>query len=145
MTRPAISFEHVWKKFRRGGSATPCGTPSQQSPSGPLPATVQLGDQGSGRSRDVSFEVRPGSAVGIIGPNSAGNSTTLKLWRIINDQGCLPCSWTRQLIEVAAGFHPDLTGRGTCFARGHPRHVAQSDAQLDAIVDCGTRVSSIHP
>lgn len=90
--------------------------------------------------RDVSFEVERGAALGIIGPNGAGKSTMLKLLnRILR-----PTSGTiaiegrsAALIEVSAGFHPDLTGRENVFLQGamfglRRREVA---TRFDAIVD----------
>jgi lipopolysaccharide transport system ATP-binding protein len=74
-----------------------------------------------GALRDVSFEVKPGEMVGIIGPNGAGKSTILKLiTRIIE-----PTSGQIQvdgrvgaLLELGAGFHPDLTGRENVYLNG---------------------------
>jgi lipopolysaccharide transport system ATP-binding protein len=71
--------------------------------------------------RDVSFEVRPGQALGIIGGNGAGKSTILKLLTKVLEptrghaelQGRVGA-----LIEVSAGFHPDLTGRENVFLQG---------------------------
>jgi lipopolysaccharide transport system ATP-binding protein len=71
--------------------------------------------------RNVSFEVRPGQVLGIIGPNGAGKSTSLKLLTQI----LKPTRGTTTvrgrvgaLIELAAGFHPDLTGRENVFLQG---------------------------
>jgi lipopolysaccharide transport system ATP-binding protein len=71
--------------------------------------------------RDVSFEVQAGHALGIIGRNGAGKSTVLKLLtRILKPtQGsCSVIGRTGALIEVAAGFHPDLTGRENIYLQG---------------------------
>ena len=71
--------------------------------------------------QDVSFSVRPGEALGIIGPNGAGKSTILKLLtRILKPtQGrCGIRGRVGALIEIAAGFHPDLTGRENVFLQG---------------------------
>jgi ABC-2 type transport system ATP-binding protein len=68
--------------------------------------------------RDVSFTVRQGESVALIGLNGSGKSTTLKMI-----SGVLTPSsghvWTRGrvagLIEVGAGFHPDLSGRENVY------------------------------
>ncbi|MBE3040149.1 MAG: ABC transporter ATP-binding protein, partial [Chloroflexi bacterium] len=71
--------------------------------------------------RDVSFEVCRGEALGIIGPNGAGKSTALKLLtRILKPTrgSCTVRGRVGALIEVAAGFHPDLTGRENILLQG---------------------------
>ena len=64
--------------------------------------------------RDVSFDLEKGQSLALVGPNGAGKSTTLKLLAKITK----PTSGTVEvngqlsaLIELGAGFHPDLTGR----------------------------------
>src|SRR5439155_24925654 len=64
--------------------------------------------------KDVSFQLSRGEIVGIIGPNGSGKSTLLKiLSRILRpNSGFVRVNGrVSALIEVAAGFHPDLTGR----------------------------------
>src|SRR5207248_1473474 len=71
--------------------------------------------------RDISFAVNEGEALGIIGPNGAGKSTVLKLLtRILKPTRgtCAVRGRVGALIEVAAGFHPDLTGRENVFLQG---------------------------
>src|SRR6476619_1389744 len=71
--------------------------------------------------QDVTFEVRPGQALGIIGPNGAGKSTILKvLTKILKPTRgrCEVRGRVGALIELAAGFHGDLSGRENIFLQG---------------------------
>lgn len=66
----------------------------------------------------ISFQVRKGEAVGLIGPNGCGKSTTLKLLnRIIYPNGGTVKISGRvsSLIELGAGFHPDMSGRENIY------------------------------
>lgn len=68
--------------------------------------------------RGISFELKKGEAVGLIGHNGCGKSTTLKLLtRILYpDAGTVNiCGRVSSLIELGAGFHPDLSGRENIF------------------------------
>jgi lipopolysaccharide transport system ATP-binding protein len=90
--------------------------------------------------RDVSFSVAPGRMVGVIGPNGAGKSTLLRLIGGVGrpDEGQVTVQGRiGALLDLGAGFHPDLTGRENVFVNGViaglTRHeVAQ---RFDAIVD----------
>lgn len=67
---------------------------------------------------DVSFDVEQGEAIGLIGHNGCGKSTTLKLLsRIIYpDSGSIEmCGRVSSLIELGAGFHPDMSGRENIY------------------------------
>jgi ABC-type polysaccharide/polyol phosphate transport system ATPase subunit len=71
--------------------------------------------------RDVSFEVRRGEALGILGPNGAGKSTLIKLLSGIAAPSAGEIEIAGRLaslIEVGAGFQPDLTGRENIFLNG---------------------------
>jgi ABC-type polysaccharide/polyol phosphate transport system ATPase subunit len=142
MAERRISFEGIWKKFRRGER--------HDSLRDLIPAMARgifrrrpAGDLQSEEFwalRDVSFEVGPGQALGIIGPNGAGKSTVLKLL-------CRLMRPTRgqtrvdgrigALIEVGGSFHPDLTGRENVFLKGSIMGMKQADIarRFDEIVE----------
>ena len=66
----------------------------------------------------VSFEVKRGEAIGLIGQNGCGKSTTLKMLTKIlyPDEGTIEMKGrVSSLIELGAGFHPDLSGRENIY------------------------------
>lgn len=71
--------------------------------------------------RDVAFTVRPGETFGIVGENGSGKSTLLKLITgiIHPDTGHIKVNGrVSALLELGAGFHPDLTGTENIFLNG---------------------------
>jgi ABC-type polysaccharide/polyol phosphate transport system ATPase subunit len=88
---------------------------------------------------DVSFHVEPGSAVGLVGRNGSGKTTLLRLLSgiIRPTTGHVEVAGrVGSLLELGAGFHPDLTGRENVFLNGsiHGLKRAYIREQLDEIV-----------
>jgi lipopolysaccharide transport system ATP-binding protein len=89
--------------------------------------------------RDVSFEVKPGDVVGVIGRNGAGKSTLLKVLSRITEptEGrAVIRGRVGSLLEVGTGFHPELTGRENMYLNGAILGMRrrEMDRKLDAIV-----------
>jgi len=89
--------------------------------------------------RGIDFKVKKGEAIGLIGENGAGKSTMLKLMtRIIYpDQGSITMQGrVSSLIELGAGFHPDMSGRENIYTNASIFGLTRKeiDARLDDII-----------
>jgi ABC-type polysaccharide/polyol phosphate transport system ATPase subunit len=132
----------VWTRYRRGERHDSLRDllPALSQRLLRKPHTVQPSPDEFWALADVSFSARPGDAVGIIGPNGAGKSTVLKLLtRIIRPTrgSCFVRGRVGALIELGAGFHPDLTGRENVYLQGSIMGMRRGeiDARFDEIID----------
>ena len=90
--------------------------------------------------RGISFDVKKGEAIGLIGHNGCGKSTTLKLLTRIMypDEGTIKLRGrVSSLIELGAGFHPDMSGRENIYTNAAIFGLTKKeiDARIKDIVD----------
>jgi homopolymeric O-antigen transport system ATP-binding protein len=134
---PDLEFDHVSKKYRVYRD--------DDDPAAARPLLQRILSR-AGRwqdfwaVRDVSFEVARGEALGIIGHNGAGKSTVLKLLSSITAPSLGEITVNGRLaalIEVAAGFHPELTGRENVYLNGAILGMTRREIsrKMDSIVE----------
>ena len=90
--------------------------------------------------RDVSFDVQPGEAIGVVGRNGQGKSTLLKLVAevVYPDEGSVAVhEGVAPLIEITGGFVDDLTVRDNVYLTAglHGMNKAEIDARFDEIIE----------
>ena len=119
----AVRFEHVSKRFRRGESFDSLRDlfPGLVRRLLGRPNSEQKDSRDFWALNDICLEVHKGETLGVIGHNGAGKSTMLKHLAgiMVPTKGRIDVKGRLSaLIEVGAGFHPDLTGRENIFLNG---------------------------
>lgn len=150
MSETAIRIEHVSKEYRLGaiGGGTLRGdlqswwarARGREDPNSKIgsDAGAHIGERFLALD-DVSFEVKKGEALGIIGHNGAGKSTLLKLLSRVTAPTSGTISYNGRIasmLEVGTGFHPELTGRENVYMNGAILGMtkAEIDRKFDQIV-----------
>ena len=120
-----IEFNNVWKKFKKGEKFNSLRDTIPNFFKGLFlkndNSIGTLEDKEFWAVKDVNFHIKKGEVVGIIGPNGAGKSTVLKILsgiHIPNKGDMRIYGRLSALIEVTAGFHPELTGRENVYLNG---------------------------
>jgi len=130
MSDYAIQIEDVSKLYHIGARKT--YKTARESVMNLLQAPVRMANKLAGREKvdhttdlwalkNVSFDVKRGEVIGIIGRNGAGKSTLLKVLSRITEptSGRIKINGrVGSLLEVGTGFHPELTGRENIFLNG---------------------------
>jgi lipopolysaccharide transport system ATP-binding protein len=146
MSVAAISVEGLGKRYHIGTTSAPYGRLTESlwralnTPMAIARRTRKDAGELIWALRGVSFDVREGGIIGVIGRNGAGKSTLLKILSRITEptegrvvmRGRVGC-----LLEVGTGFHPELTGRENVYMSGAILGMRREEIsrKFDEIVD----------
>lgn len=151
MEELAIKIENVSKEYRLGaiGGGTLKGdlqslwarVRKKEDPNSKIGSDtdIKIGERFLALD-DISFEVKKGEAVGIIGHNGAGKSTLLKLLSRVTapTKGAIGYNGRiASMLEVGTGFHPEMTGRENIYLNGAILGMtkAEIDSKIEEIID----------
>jgi ABC-type polysaccharide/polyol phosphate transport system ATPase subunit len=135
----AIEVRDVWKRYRRYGRRKQFGTLKSALLSGRLLHDLRP-DESFEALKGVSFDVTSGKTFGIVGRNGSGKSTMLKLLAGIGkpSSGTIQVTGrTSALIELGAGFHPEISGRDNVYVNGMMLGLSKREiaSRFDEIVE----------
>lgn len=130
-----LQFENVSKRYRVQGDATSQGSGMLAKFKASAGAKKDFW-----ALRDVSFSVKRGESLGIIGHNGAGKSTILKLLSNITTPSAGRIHINGRLsalLEVGSGFHPELTGRENTYLSGSILGMRRNEitSKMESIID----------
>ncbi len=143
----ALCVSQLCKEYRIGARMAPYATLRETvSNAIRLPLNRLLRRENSEREtivkvlKNLSFEVGEGEVIGIVGHNGAGKSTLLRILSRITEptQGSVELRGrVGSLLEVGAGFHPELTGRENIFLNGAILGMTKAEVKrsFDSIAD----------
>jgi lipopolysaccharide transport system ATP-binding protein len=151
MSKTVIQVENLWKEYRLGVISHHTLTRDVQSwwarvrskedPNSPVGNTIikQSDDESFWALQNITFEVKQGDILGIIGRNGAGKSTLLKILSQVTAPTKGEVRFNGRiasLLEVGTGFHPELTGRENIFLNGAILGMSKADIRnkLDEII-----------
>ena len=137
---PVIQFSNVSKRYNLGLTRTSLPSVVSQWAKQALKRRNSADRKYHWALKGVSFDLEKGQSLALIGPNGAGKSTILKLLAKITNPTSGNVDVNGQLsalIELGAGFHPDLTGRENIFLNGTILGLTYKEIQdrYDEIVD----------
>lgn len=150
MSEVVIKIEDLHKKYRLGAIGGGTLTADLQSwwakVRGKEDPNTKIGSKSYGKKETfmalngINLEVRKGEALGIIGGNGAGKSTTLKILSRVTapTQGSIKIKGRiSSLLEVGTGFHPELTGRENIYLSGAILGMSKEevDSKIEDIIE----------